>query len=60
MEIYFRGRMWAFRECDTKGKTEGFVISQADKYGEIQYEPRAVWLVVPGVGYGWEVEEARK
>lgn len=55
MKIYFRGRMWAFRECDTKGKTEAFVISQADKYGEIQYEPHAVWLVVPGVGYGWEV-----
>lgn len=60
MEIYFRGRMWTFRECDTKDKTEAFVIYQADNYGKIQYEPNAVWLVVPGVGYGWEVKEENK
>lgn len=55
MTIYFKGRWWAFRECDTKDKTEAEVIALADKTGKIQYEPNNVWLEVKGIGYGWEV-----
>ena len=55
--IYFRGRYWRFRECDTENMSEAEVISAADKTGKIQHEANGhTWLVVKGVGYGWEVE----
>lgn len=38
MTINFKGRHFAFRECDTMDKTEAEVIALADKTGELQYE----------------------
>ena len=59
MTIYFKGRWWTFRECDTEGKTEAEVVMLADKSGIIQYQPTGwiqTWLYVKGVGFGWETE----
>lgn len=55
MEIKHNGRMYAFRNCDTVGLTVEQLQKMADDTGRMQYEPGAAWLVVRGVGYGWEV-----
>ncbi len=52
MEIKYGGSVYYFRECDVKGWTKEEVQTRAEKIGKVQYEPRAVWLVIPGVGYG--------
>lgn len=56
MTITWKGRKFKFRECDTEGKTQKEVEQMAKKSGKMQYEPRAAWLSVPGIGFGWEVE----
>lgn len=55
MTIQFRGRSYAFRECDVRGLSKEQLTEKAAKSGHMQYEPHNVWLVVPGVGYGMEV-----
>ena len=55
MTINYNGRKYEFRKCDTNGKTYNEIQNKADKQGYLQYEPGRVWLVIPGVGYGWEV-----
>ena len=57
MTAIYNGREYGFRPCDTKGITEEELQKAVDERGHMQYEPRAVWLVVPGIGYGWEVEK---
>lgn len=57
MKVKYNGRTYAFRECDTRGVTEEQLQKLADERGYLQHEPRAVWLVVSGIGYGWEVEQ---
>lgn len=56
MTVKHNGRTYAFRECDTKGLTAEQLQAMADATGFMQYEPSAAWLVIRGVGYGWEVE----
>lgn len=46
---------YAFRPCDTVGKTQEEVQKLADEKGYMQYEPNRAWLVIPGIGYGWDV-----
>ena len=55
MTIQFRGRSYAFRDCDVRGLSKEQLTEKAEKCGRMQYEPHNVWLVVPGVGYGMEV-----
>lgn len=55
MTVKFNGRSYQFRECDTKNITKEELQKRAIETGFMQYEPRAVWLVIPGIGYGWEV-----
>ena len=55
MTITWKGRKFKFRECDVEGRTKKEVEEAAKKKGKMQYEPRAAWLSVPGVGFGWEV-----
>lgn len=55
MTVIYNGRKYAFRECDTKGLTAEQLQQMADASGYMQYEPRGAWLVIRGVGYGWEV-----
>lgn len=57
MTIVWRGRKFGFRECDVKGMTKAEVEAKAAEVGKMQYEPRAAWLVVKGIGYGWEVSD---
>ena len=54
MTITHNGRKYEFRACDTRGTTQEALQRAADATGYMQYEPRTSWLVVPGVGYGWE------
>lgn len=56
MVINYKGSYYQFRECDTKNITAAELIAKAEKGGALQYEPRNVWLVVPGVGYGLRVD----
>lgn len=46
---------YAFRPCDTAGKTQEEVQKLADECGRMQYDHHGAWLVVPGIGYGWDV-----
>ena len=55
MTITWRGKQFKFRECDVVGHTREEIEETAKTHGKMQYEPGAVWLVIPGVGYGWEV-----
>ena len=55
MIVKFNGRNYQFRECDTKNITKEELQKRATETGKMQYEPNAVWLVIPGIGYGWEV-----
>lgn len=54
--VKFNGRNFKFRECDTKDLTQEEMQRMTDETGKMQYEPNAQWLVVRGIGYGWEVE----
>lgn len=58
MHIIFNGRSYRFRPCDVKGITQEELQRRANETGRLQHEPRSFspWLVVPGVGYGWEEE----
>ena len=47
---------YAFRPCDTKGYTTEEVQKLADEKGYMQYEPNRAWLVIPGIGYGYNVQ----
>lgn len=55
MKVKYNGREYEFRECDTEGITQEQLQELADSTGHLQYEPTAAWLVVKGIGYGWEV-----
>ena len=55
MTITWRGKQFKFRECDVEGRTREEVEAIAKAKGRMQYEPRAKWLSVPSIGYGWEV-----
>ncbi len=56
MTVKFNGgRTYQFRECDTKNITQEELQKLADERGKMQYEPNCAWLVIPTVGYGWEV-----
>lgn len=52
--VEYNGRYYKFRECDTKDLTQEEMQKMTDESGKMQYEPNAVWLVVHGIGYGWE------
>lgn len=56
MNAIYNDRTYSFRKCDTEGLTPERLQALVDKYGRMQYEPSAAWLVVKGVGYGWEAE----
>lgn len=53
--VKFNGRNYKFRECDSKNLTQEEMQRMADETGKMQYEPNASWLVIRGIGYGWEV-----
>ena len=55
MTITWRGKRFTFRDCDVVGHTREEIEATAKAHGKMQYEPGAAWLVIPGVGYGWEV-----
>lgn len=57
MRVNFRGRIYEFRECDTTGISQEDLQKLTDETGKMQYEPGGAWLVVKGIGYGWEVEK---
>ena len=58
MTIFFRGRMFTFRECDVEGMTEAHVIKRADECGELVTQVSGLrvrtYLFVRGIGYAWE------
>ena len=54
MTVTHNGRQYAFRACDTRDTTQEALQRMADTTGRMQYEPGAVWLVIPGIGYGWQ------
>lgn len=56
MKVKYNGRTYEFRACDTQGLTQEELQKRTDETGRMQYEPGNAWLVVRGVGYGWEVE----
>ena len=53
--VKFHGRNYMFRKCDTENLSQEEMQRMTDETGKMQYEPNAVWLVVKGIGYGWEV-----
>ena len=55
MKVTYNGRTYEFRACDTKDITQEELQELATKTGYMQYEPNASWLVIRGIGYGWEV-----
>jgi len=55
MTVIYNGRTYEFRECDTRDVSPEVLQKMADTTGKMQYEPRAEWLIIPGIGYGWEV-----
>ena len=52
MIITYNHSKYYFRPCDTKGMTVEEVQKAADERGCLRYEPNAVWLLIPGIGYG--------
>ena len=56
MIVNYDGKRFEFSECDTKGRTQEEVQRMTDETGHMQYEPHNKWLVVSGIGYGWEVK----
>lgn len=55
MTVNYNGRTYEFRACDTKGITAEQLQKMANESGRMQYEPNRKWLVIPSIGYGWEV-----
>lgn len=55
MTVIFKGREYSFRKCDTQNITREELQKMADTIGYLQYERDCAWLVVPTIGYGWEV-----
>lgn len=55
MKVTYNGRTFEFRACDCKGLTANDLQSKCDLTGYMQHEVRGSWLVIPGIGYGWEV-----
>lgn len=55
MTVSYNGRTYEFRACDTQHVTADQLQRLADENGHLQHDPHAVWLVIRGVGYGWEV-----
>lgn len=56
MRVTYNERTFEFRACDTKGITQEELQRMTDANGEMVYEPNRSWLLVRGVGYGWEVK----
>lgn len=56
MTVTYNGRKFKFRPCDVQNLTQEELQKKADETGYMQYEPNASWLVIRGVGYGWEAE----
>ncbi len=56
MGIEHNGYHYIFRECDVRGWTQEQVQELADKTGKMQYEQNHAWLIIPGIGYGMEVQ----
>ena len=57
MSIRYNGRLYMFREYDTKNITQYELQKMANENGRLQYEINAVWLVIPGIGYGLRIDE---
>lgn len=55
MTVVFRGRTYKFRKCDTQNITQYELQNAADKRGYMAYERKGAWLIIPDIGYGWEV-----
>ena len=55
MTATYNGRTYEFRVCDTNGLSAEQLQKMVNEPGRMQYEPNMAWLVVRGVGYGWEV-----
>lgn len=55
MKVVYNGRTYEFRACDTKNTTHEQLQELVSTVGYMQYEVGAAWLVVKGIGYGWEV-----
>ena len=55
MKVKYNGRYFEFRPCDTKGISQEELQKMADEIGYMQYEVNNKWLVIRGIGYGWEV-----
>lgn len=53
--VKYNSRTFEFRICDTKNISEEDLQNMTDKIGYMQYEKTESWLVVPGIGYGWEI-----
>ena len=49
MIITYNGRTYKFRECDTRDIKQEELQVLANEKGKLQYEPRTVWLIVPGI-----------
>lgn len=57
MTVTYYGYKYYFRPCDTKGLTQEELQKLADDTGTMRYEPNRAWLLIPHVGYGWEVRD---
>ena len=55
MEVKYNGRKFKFRPCDTEAVTQEELQEMVDRIGYMQYEINRSWLVVSGIGYGWEI-----
>lgn len=55
MKVKHNYREYEFRACDTKEITAEELQELADKTGKMRYEPNGAWLLIPEIGYGWEV-----
>ena len=54
--VEFNGRKYTFRPCDVENISEEDLQKKANECGEMKYEPNGnKWLVVKGIGYGWEI-----
>ena len=54
MTVTYYGYIYRFRPCDTQNITEEELQKRATETGKIQYDRNGAWLIVPGIGYGWE------
>lgn len=59
MIVKYNGRNFKFRACDTNGITQEELQKLVNEVGRMQYDTYGMsvkaWLVVRGIGYGWEV-----